>query len=181
VLLALDLYRSVPRCFIRYLRVCCVRTPELTPLPSVKEWEYIDNDLLPSKDSSPNQKSQPHRQFDEAAYAHAMARQVSVILLSSPSHIPTHPPLCAVPQSVRQCLMLSPTEFISILSPISPSFLSSSGSDPRTQINSRSQDDLDVTTLESTDPTPPSPSPSPESIRSTPSHTLSQMVILDIR
>jgi hypothetical protein len=77
VLLALDLYRSIPRCFIRYLRVCCVRTPELTPLPPVKQWEYIDNDLLPSKDSSPNQKSQPHRQFDEAAYAHAMARQVS--------------------------------------------------------------------------------------------------------
>lgn len=149
--------------------MCCVRTPELTPLPHLKQWEYIDNDLLPSKDSSSNQKSQLHRQFDETAYAHSMARQVSFHLFFF-THL-TH--LCPSPQSVRQCLMLSPTEFISILSPISPSFLSSSKHHPRVQ---RSHDDLDVTTLESIDL-----SPSPESIRSTSSHTLSQMVILDIR
>lgn len=31
--LALQLYQATPRCFIRSLRLCCVSTPELTPLP----------------------------------------------------------------------------------------------------------------------------------------------------
>jgi hypothetical protein len=73
------MYRNIPRSFIRYLRVCCVRTPELAPLPAIRNWEYIDNDLLPSseeKTSPLTRRIQPNREFDEAAYAHAMARQV---------------------------------------------------------------------------------------------------------
>lgn len=86
VLVALDLYRNIPRCFIRYLRVCCVRTPELAPLPTARSWEYLENDLLTSK--TPSLKNQCT--FDEAAYAHAMARQVyllpvSVIILVCPT------------------------------------------------------------------------------------------------
>jgi hypothetical protein len=78
VLLALEMYRNIPRCFIRYLRVCCVRTPDLAPLPSTRNWEYIDNDLLTSieEQSASNKRTQPNREFDEEAYAHAMARQV---------------------------------------------------------------------------------------------------------
>jgi hypothetical protein len=101
VSLALELYRNIPRCFIRYLRVCCVSSPELTPLPPIRPWEYAGNDLLPCNFSDQDQKNQKYlQQFDQTAYAHAMARQ-----------------------SIRKCLMISPAEFISLLHPISTTSL----------------------------------------------------------
>lgn len=78
VILALQLYRNTPRCFIRYLRVCCVKTPELTPLPPIKTWEYAGNDLLPYYiiENETLQRRYQNKEFDELVFAYAMARQV---------------------------------------------------------------------------------------------------------
>ena len=46
---AIVLYKSTPRCFTRCLRLCCVSTPELTPLPShlrVRSHDLINDEAL---------------------------------------------------------------------------------------------------------------------------------------
>lgn len=169
VILALQLYRNTPRCFIRYLRVCCVKTPELTPLPPIKTWEYVGNDLLPQyiTQNENHQKKYHNKEFDELVFAYAMSRQ-----------------------SVRQTLMLSPSEFISILFPISSPQSTSSDQLPMfSNHNSRSNssesgimslesDNTTQQSLPSLSSSPITTSPSPKIFQS---FTMNQMVVLDIR
>ena len=47
------LHQQAPRCFLRYLRICCVPTPELAPTPPSRVLVVIDHMLHPSLTSSP--------------------------------------------------------------------------------------------------------------------------------
>lgn len=84
---ALELYQATPRCFIRSLRLCCVSTPELAPLP----WG-----VLPTAVKSQDKSRQPQMGTDKvwAVREQAMAEQAA-----------------------RSCVMLSAQELVGLLSP----------------------------------------------------------------
>jgi hypothetical protein len=115
---ALDMYHKTPRCFCRNIRLCCVNTPELTPVPF--------------------RKGQPYKYGEWVGQTKIM---------------------CA--QSARQCLMLTPQDLISYVSPLEGlSDQIPSGSPPLSP--------------------PPSPSQQTRVVASTSQHGI-QFVIIDIR
>lgn len=118
VVQALRLYQRAPRGFLRYLRICCVDTPELAPAPTGQRFVVEDSRLHPeltaplgARDPSEllgsTKAARTHRSFDNA--------------LDLP-HEEAHPwdpyYIAMARQSVRRCVLLQASEVVSSLCPI---------------------------------------------------------------
>lgn len=84
-------YKRTPKCFLRYLRICCVNTPELAPLPNLRPLYFEGDALIPMKMDT---ASTEYDEYRWTPFVEAMAKQ-----------------------SVRQCVMMSAAELISRILP----------------------------------------------------------------
>ena len=109
-------YQMAPRCFLRYLRICCVSTPELAPSPPSKVFLVQDNALSPHRTTSSCLRSSSSPQL--AKSIDTTLNDSVVTNASSDWHAYF---VAMARQSVRRCVLLQASELVSSLAPMDPS------------------------------------------------------------
>ena len=129
---AVELYQQAPRCFLRYLRICCVDTPELAPSPPPKIFVLKGGKLCPDLTtlactSSPA-LSPSHRLVEGSTHFNrAYALDAPGRSLTTGTDWEAYFVEMAR-QSVRRCVLLQASELVSALCPI---VSSNGGNSPR--------------------------------------------------
>mmetsp|Transcript_32702 Transcript_32702/g.55135 ORF Transcript_32702/g.55135 Transcript_32702/m.55135 type:complete len:833 (-) Transcript_32702:84-2582(-) len=123
---AQEVYRATPKCFLRYLRLCCVSTTELMPLPILHSLSVF-NGVATGETTTGGGHSRTHTTTGSSINSSSTSTATSYSL-----NVNEFDKSLAL-QAARQCIMLSPQDLVNnLLNPSNVDSNSSTGSSSRT-------------------------------------------------